>query len=92
MPPFDIQVFLAVEHELVAVARGGHVHVGDVRAGARLAQGKRRQHLTGARFLQPLPLLVRTEQRDGASAKPLHGEGEIGQPVMARQRLADQAQ
>ena len=30
-------------------------------------------------------------QRDGTGAEALHGKGEIGQPGMARQRLAQQA-
>ena len=28
----------------------------------------------------------------GAGAKPLHGESEIGEPIMARQRLANEAE
>ena len=33
-------------------------------------------------------LLRRAEQADRAGAEPLHGEGEIGEPVVTRQRLA----
>ena len=83
---------LAVEDVAVAVARGGHVHVGDIGAGARLGQREGGDRLAGARLLQPLLLLRRAEQADRAGAEPLHGEGEIGEPVMARQRLAGEAQ
>ena len=34
----------------------------------------------------------RAEQADRAGAEPLHGEGEVGEPVMPRQRLARDAE
>ena len=39
-----------------------------------------------------ITLLGAAEQRDRAGAEPLHGKGEIRQPVVPRQRLADQAE
>jgi hypothetical protein len=39
-----------------------------------------------------LLLLGRAEQAERAGAEPLHGEGEIGEPIMAGERLARDAQ
>ena len=83
---------LAVEDPAVAVAPGGHVHVGHVRARARLGQREGGQRLAGAGALQPGALRRRAEQRDRPRSQALHREGEIGQAVMAGQGFADQAQ
>ena len=45
-----------------------------------------------ARALEPFALLGIAEQADRPGAEALHGESEIGQPVVARQRLADEAE
>ena len=45
-----------------------------------------------ARLLQPRALLGRAEERDRAGAEPLHGEGEIGEAVVAGERLAREAE
>jgi hypothetical protein len=47
----------------------------------------------GAGFRQPFRFLFRgAEQRHAPVPRPLHGKGKIGQPVMARQRFAGEAQ
>ena len=42
--------------------------------------------------LSQCALLGVAEQADRAGAEPLHGEGEIGKPVVARERLAHEAE
>jgi hypothetical protein len=83
---------LSRQHVMVAVACRRHVHVGDVRARTRLRQGEGGERFAGAGLFQPLPVMRVAEEADGAGAQPLHGEGEIGQPVVTRQRLAGQAE
>ena len=84
---------LAVQNVAVAVLGGGHAGIGHVRSGLGLGQRKGRDRPPGARPAQPVGTLRgRPEQRDRPGSQPLHGKGEIRQPVMARQRLADQAQ
>jgi hypothetical protein len=39
-----------------------------------------------------LPLRRGAEQADGARSERLHGEGEIGEPIMARERFAHDAE
>jgi hypothetical protein len=58
----------------------------------RLRQRERRDRAAGARALEPRSLRGRAEQADRAGAEPLHREGEVGEPVVARQRLAHQAE
>ena len=43
-------------------------------------------------FFSHARLLGRAEERDRAGAEPLHGEGEIGEAVMAGERLAREAE
>ncbi len=45
-----------------------------------------------ARAFEPFALLGIAEQADRPGAEALHGEGEIGQAVVPRQRFADQAE
>ena len=70
---------------VVAVAATSEPEPGSVRAKAEIARAL-------ARPLQPAPLRGGAEQRHRPHAQPLHGKGEIGQPVVPRQGLADQAQ
>ena len=72
-------------------ARGAGLHRGDVRAGGRLGQREGGDLLAlGDRRKIRLFLRFGAEQADRARSEPLHGEGEIGEAAMARQRLADQ--
>ena len=57
-----------------------------------LGQREGGDRLAGARALEPAALLGAAEQADRAGAEPLHGEGEIGEAVVARQRLAHEAE
>ena len=66
--------------------------VGDVGAGLLLGQREGGDGVAAARALEPVALLGVAEQADRPGAEALHGEGEIGEPVVARQRLADQAE
>ncbi len=80
---------LAVEHVILAVAPRGHGDVGDVGAGGRLGQREGGDRRAGAGARQPgRALRLAAEQRDRPGAEALHGEGKVGQPVVARQRLA----
>ncbi|CPQ85168.1 Uncharacterised protein [Bordetella pertussis] len=83
---------LAIEHIAVAVGArlaGKRRHVrtrlgfGQRESGDRLAARHRRQVLLTQR--------IATHQRNGAAAQPLHGEREIGQPVVTRQGFAQDA-
>ncbi len=60
--------------------------------GAWLRQREGGDRLAGTGLRQPLLLLGRAEQAERAGAEPLHGKGEVGQPVMPGQRLARDAQ
>ena len=82
----------AVEHIGVAVLVGGAVERRHVRSGVRLGEGERRDRLAGrgARQVGAL-LLLGAVEGDRARAQALHGEGEISEAGMARQRLADEA-
>src|SRR5690554_925086 len=84
--------FFAVEAITVAIALGGGIELGHIGARTWLGQGEGSQCLAAAGLLQPLLLLRTTEQTDGTTAQPLHGEGEVGQAVVACQGLAGQAQ
>ena len=83
----------AVHAPASAVALCQRLHRGDVGAGARLGE-REGGDLLAACHGGEIGLFLRlgAEQRDGARSQSLHGEGEIGQPRMARQRLADQRQ
>ena len=83
---------LAVEHKAVAVALGGHRDIGDVGAGFLLGQREGGDGAAAARALEPVALLGVAEQADRPGAEALHGEGEIGKPIVARQRFADEAE
>ena len=83
---------LAVEHIAVAVALGGQRDIGDVGAGLLLGQREGCDGAAAARAFEPVALLGVAEQADRPGAEALHGEGEIGQAVVPRQRLADQAE
>ncbi len=83
---------LAVEHIGVAVLAGGAAERCHVRSGVRLGEGERRDRLArrGTRQIGAF-LLLRAVEGDRARAQALHGEGEISEAGMARQRLADKA-
>ena len=84
---------LAVEDESVAVVAGGHGGIGDVGARLRLGQGEGGDGLARSGQRQPFGLLVgRAEERERTGAEALHREGEIGEPVVARERLAAEAE
>ena len=84
---------LAVDHPGIAVAprRGGHR--GDVRAGVGFGEREGGDGLAGGHPRQPRPALrLGAEERERAAPQALQGEGEIGDPGMAAERLADQAE
>ena len=83
--------FLAIQHPAIAVLRGGGCEVGDVRTARRLRQRESGDCRSRHCPWQPLLLLGIAEQGHRSHAKPLHRKGEVGEGVMARQRLADQA-
>jgi hypothetical protein len=81
----------AVEHVVVAVPRRracmaatSDPACGSDSANAAIASPRATRGRYSACFFA-------AEQADGAGAQSLHGEGEIGQAVVARQRFADQA-
>ncbi|CDX14970.1 conserved hypothetical protein [Mesorhizobium sp. SOD10] len=82
----------AGKHIVAAVTDSSHLHVSDIGPGARLRQRKGGNRLAGSCLLQPALLVRRAEQRDRAGAKTLHGEGEVGEAIMAGQRLARDAE
>ena len=94
MPPFENPGLLAVEDPAVAVATGRSWRwrrrqsptSASVRAKAAMAVPARVLREPGARVAR------RSEQRNRTGAKALHGEREVGKPVMARQSLARQRQ
>ena len=81
-----------IEDVIAAVTRCRHGDVCHIRTRFCLRQCERRDGGTGPRPLQPLSLCYDAEQADGARAKPLHGEREIGESIVARQRLTYEAQ
>ena len=84
--------FFAVEDKTVAVALGGQRDIGDVGAGLLLGQREGGDGAAAARAFEPVALLGIAEQADRPGAEALHGEGEIGQAIVARQGLADEAE
>ena len=94
MPPFEIQVFSPSRRTCArAVGRRGRGERRDVGAGLRLRQREGRDRLAVAHRRQIARLqLRRAEQRDRAGAEPLHGEGEVGEPVAERQDFAGEAE
>src|SRR5207244_9105548 len=81
----------AVEREAIAVCLGRRLQTGDVGPGGRLGERKGRDLLAfGDGWEVSLLLRVGAEQADRARAEALHREGEIGEAVMARQRLANE--
>ena len=82
----------AVEDIAVAVALGGQRDIGDIGAGLLLGQREGGDRAAAARALEPVALLGVAEQADRPGAEALHGEGEIGKAVVARQRFADEAE
>jgi hypothetical protein len=70
---------------VVAVAATSDPDPGSVRAKPAIAAPRPRAR-------QPVLLRGRAEQAHRPHAQPLHGKGKIRQPVMPRQRFADQTQ
>src|SRR5215217_5519581 len=78
---------------VVAVLYRGGGYGGDVGAGLRLGEREGGYLFAPAHPGQVLALLLlRPEERDWAASQPLHGEGEVGEPMIASQGLAQQAQ
>ena len=93
MPPLRDPGLLAVEHVVVAVASRGAAERGDVGAGVGLGECEGGDRFAGGDAGQiGALLLLGAVERDGAGAEPLHGEGEIGESGMPRQRLAQSRQ
>ncbi len=84
----------AVDHPVVAVAaRAPRRHRRDVRPGVRLRQRERGDRLAARDLRQPpRAQRVAAGERDRPAAQPLHREREVGEAVVARERLAQQAQ
>jgi hypothetical protein len=84
--------FFAIEHPGIAVAPRRALQRRDVGAGGRLGQRKGGDRAAVGHTRQPvLTLRSAAEQRDRPAAQALHRKCKIGQPRMARQRFADQA-
>ena len=92
MPPLEIQVFSPSSTQVSPSLARGHIDVRDVGTGFRLGQGEGGDRLARACLLQPRALLGRAEEGDRARAEALHGEGEIGQSVVAGERFAREAE
>jgi hypothetical protein len=83
----------AVQDVVRTVAERAAGHRGDVGARLRLRQGERRDRLAATDARQVARRQFRgSGDRQRAAAQPLHGECEVGQPVMICERLPDQAQ
>ena len=83
---------LAVEHVAVAVALGRHRDIGDVGAGLLLGQREGRDASPARVRLSHCRCAALPNRLIGPGAEALHGEGEIGEAVVPRQRLADEAE
>ena len=66
--PLEIQVFVAVDHVVVAVAPRGGADGLQVGAGIRLGQREAAAHLAAGEARQPVPLLRRVPNFSTASA------------------------
>ncbi len=84
--------FFSNQHIMITVAARGHRDIGNVGAGLRLGQREGGDGLARSRALEPGALLHIAKQADRAGAQPLHGEGEVGEAVVARQRFAHQTE
>ncbi len=83
---------LAVEHIAGAVMLRRQFDIGDIGAGLRFGQRERGNHGAGTGALEPVALLRVAEQADRPGAEPLHGEREVAERIVPRQRFTDQAQ
>ena len=83
---------LAVENVAVAELPRCQFDIGDVGARLRLGEREGGDGVAAARAFEPVALFGIAEQADRPGTQALHGEGEIGQPIVARQRLAHQTQ
>ena len=84
---------LTVEHIGLAIETGSATHGGDVGACIGFRQGEGRQPLAAAHFRQHgIAQLGRCSEGNRPRAETLHGEGEIGQTVLPRQRFTRQTQ
>ena len=92
MPPLEIQVFSPSSTYSSPSSGGLARHGRDIGAGIGLGQGEGRDGFAAAHAREVSAFLrFAAEQGDGAAAQALHGKGEIRQPRMARQDLANQA-
>ena len=83
---------LALQNPAIGLAPRGGGRSGHIRSRSRFGQRKARNRRAGPRAFQPAALRCCAEQGHGPHPQPLHCKGEIRQPVMPGQRLADQAQ
>ena len=82
----------AVDHRVVALDVRAALHGGYIGARLRFGQCERRDRFAACHPRQiALFLFDRALQADRARTQALHGEGEVGQPAVTRQRLPDQA-
>jgi hypothetical protein len=79
---------LADDHPLVAVAHGGGLNVGRVRAALRLGHGESSDRFAGSDARKPFALLLDgAEQGDRTRTEALHGKGEIGERAVIGEGL-----
>src|SRR5262249_284462 len=81
----------SVQNIAAAVAPCGQGNIGHIRAGLLLGQRERGDGFTAARAREPTSLLRVAKKADRASAQALHRKSKIGERVVPRQRLANEA-
>ena len=81
----------SVRHEMLPSRMAVMSICRHIRTGTRFTQCEGRQGKSSPGLAQPCLLVGCAKQRDRTGAETLHGESEVGQPVVTRQRLADQA-
>ena len=74
---------LSIQDISALPARGGGRHGGDIGTRQWLGQCKGGNGRSASCFPQPGSLGGGSKQRNSTHAKPLHGEGEIGEAIMA---------
>src|SRR5581483_6339761 len=80
-----------VEYIRVAIPARTTLNGSNVRPGSRFRESERRNGFAGCNTREvPFLDLRGAGQRDGTAAETLHGKGEVGERVVAGQRLANQ--
>ena len=83
---------LPVKNVMIALQLGACAHRRHIRTGVRFGQGKGGNGFARGDARQVMLLDgIGAGEGDGTRAEALHGKGKVCQPVVARQRLTDQA-